>query len=630
MFAAALRMSGPIQAIEREVRSEPILSHDVEASPIDSLRQHQEVLSRYMIGWLVRQEQILETMCKSPRDFVPSEAVVNSIPISPISPDRCDSRGATVAESSSASNQIQQMPLETSVGLSKLPLGQIEVAMSKSCNLSQNESQTPEMTSDAKIPENQAKLKEPAEDAVGNTASYVGDMFTSTDSMARYRDEIEHDNKQHSKHHTGKSCLIHQPMGVVRTPQSEPSAASQSIYQHLRWLSQIERSPAFTWLCTAVISMNTFVLAYTAELGVKSGGKDNSLWAVVAEFSFCVFYTCELILRVVVFRAKFIWSDEWGWNLFDVVVVLSAWPDIILSGSGNQLEGHNLSYLRVLKVVKMLKLLRIIRLLSAFREFRLLMESILGSLKSIIWSAALVITLAFMFSVGFVQAHTTFLSSWQHTSLEDIDSDEAEILEAFGTYWNGLSVSMLSLYMSSTGGTDWEPVAMPLYHAGTVYYFAFLFYIAFFLFVIMNTVTSLFVDSIARAANKDDAQLIQDQLSSKDEFVEKIRALYAEMDTDASGEVTFDTFRKCLSDPRVLAFASCLDIEISDMQQFFNILSANGTRPVDGNTFVVGCIKLRGEARSVDVMDILITQRNALHEQEKFMSFCREKLEKLV
>jgi len=193
---------------------------------------------------------------------------------------------------------------------------------------------------------------------------------------------------------------------------------------------------------------------------------------------------------------------------------------------------------------------------------------------------------------------------------------------AFLAYWSGMTASMSSLYMASTGGCDWEPIAMPLWHAGVSYYIAFLFYVGFFLFVIMNTITSLFVDSLARTADKDDVQMIQDQLSRKEELAKKITAMFQEMAPDESGAVTYQEFHKCLADRRIQAFASNLGLDITDLKQFFSILSQEGTRAVDVETFVVGCIKLRGVARSMDVMDLLINQRSATEGHKHFVRLC--------
>ena len=47
------------------------------------------------------------------------------------------------------------------------------------------------------------------------------------------------------------------------------------------------------------------------------------------------------------------------------------------------------------------------------------------------------------------------------------------------------------------------------------------------------------------------------------------------------------------------------------------------------NAFVVGCIKLRGLAKSMDVMDLLVSARRSADEQKRFAVNCDAKFDEL-
>merc|ERR1712167_419622 len=79
-----------------------------------------------------------------------------------------------------------------------------------------------------------------------------------------------------------------------------------------------------------------------------------------------------------------------------------------------------------------------------------------------------------------------------------------------------------------------------------------------------------------------------------------------------------------------MAFAESLEIEAGDLQQFFTILSANGSRRVDLETFVIGCIKLRGMAKSMDLMDLLLSHRQLSNEQKKLIKVCERNFDNLT
>merc|ERR1719469_1414146 len=69
---------------------------------------------------------------------------------------------------------------------------------------------------------------------------------------------------------------------------------------------------------------------------------------------------------------------------------------------------------------------------------------------------------------------------------------------------------------------------------------------------------------------------------------------------------------------------SSIDIESQDLDQFFCILSSNGERPVDVETFVVGCIKLKGVARAMDMVDCLINIRAVYDVQRELQARFQE------
>merc|ERR1712217_592270 len=77
------------------------------------------------------------------------------------------------------------------------------------------------------------------------------------------------------------------------------------------------------------------------------------------------------------------------------------------------------------------------------------------------------------------------------------------------------------------------------------------------------------------------------------------------------------------------AFAKSLEIDITDAKQFFLILSGNGRRTVDIETFVVGCIKLKGTAKSMDLMDLMYSHKRAATKQAEFNLFCKVRLNRI-
>jgi len=96
------------------------------------------------------------------------------------------------------------------------------------------------------------------------------------------------------------------------------------------------------------------------------------------------------------------------------------------------------------------------------------------------------------------------------------------------------------------------------------------------------------------------------------------------MQKDDNGNVSVEEFRSHMEDERMLAFAARLDVETSDILQFFIALTGHGKSGLDIDMFVLGCIKLRGSAKSVDLMHCLMQQQRINFEGEKFHTYCKK------
>jgi len=192
---------------------------------------------------------------------------------------------------------------------------------------------------------------------------------------------------------------------------------------------------------------------------------------------------------------------------------------------------------------------------------------------------------------------------------------------------------MLVLMQSVTGGVNWASVAEPLKEVGSGYYMLFCFYVIFFLCCVLNTITGLFVETTLQKAARDTQWTIQHELDKKAEYMESLQALFAELDEDHDGIVPVSEFCSRLDDPILVAFASSLGIDMSDAAQFCILYASNGTYSIDLDTFVTGCIRLKGHSLAIDVQHILVKQKACQHDLDDFKHWskaCMTRLERLL
>jgi len=285
-------------------------------------------------------------------------------------------------------------------------------------------------------------------------------------------------------------------------------------------------------------------------------------------------------------------------------------------------EVVNPTSMRLIRLLKMLKLLRMIRLMKMFRELRLMIASILASMKPMVWAMMVIAIIAYIFGIVFLQAVTNYLIDYR----DELPDDEAKALTEF---WGSLGTSMLSLYMSSVGGESWRYVAKPLWNVGMVYYLMFLVYIAFFMFVIVNTLTSLFIETMIENASQDHAMVVHHELAKKAKYVEQLEEIFSNMDADGSGTLGYEEVCECFADPSVMAFATSLGIPSTEMAQFWTLISDAGKADVDIDSFVSGCMKLRGAAKSIDLVTLMQQNSRGHREGNKMIKQLQAQLEEI-
>jgi len=374
-------------------------------------------------------------------------------------------------------------------------------------------------------------------------------------------------------------------------------------------------------VCITVILANAMFMAFVADYTMSHLGSTEPNPIEKVEIAFASFYIVEISLRLVAHGWRFFVNNDCAWNIFDFGLVLLTVYDFALEFITDQGQDASMTFMRLLRVMKMMKMFRMIRILRFFRELRLLMRSIMGSVKSLFWSLAMLFFITYIFGLIFLQASATYATRL------DADPEDTELLIK---HWGSVAKSMTSLYMSTTGGINWIDCAEPLAKTGNVFYFIFLFYIAFFMFVVINTLTALFVEATIENADRDSHNLIQEELAKKKSYIRDIRQLFHNIDSDDSGEISLFEFKDHLNSPWLYAFASALDLEASDIEEFFSLLSGEGCFQVDVDAFVVGCMKMRGAARSMDLLTLIHNQTKANHVMQDQLGILQRQLEQLA
>jgi len=308
------------------------------------------------------------------------------------------------------------------------------------------------------------------------------------------------------------------------------------------------------------------------------------------ELFFTVAFTAELLVRMLV-GSTFWAGSEWQWNLVDFGLVLASLVETVIKASG-----FEMNYFRLLRVLRMLRSTRIFRLVRFFRTLRLMLLSVLNSVLPLLWALAFLILMIFVFSVILVQGVAS------HIRDAPIGDEGVGHMIA---YFDSLPMTLLTLFMAVSGGISWWDAATPLLDISVVYVLVFAFYVSVMVLGVLNIVTGIFVNDAVEMAQMDRDLLSQTEIQRKNGLFGELRALFAELDQDNSGTLTFDEFENCMQQLETQAYLQGLGLDVSNVKGVFALLDVDGSEELEIEEFVMGCMHFKGLAKTVDMATLI-------------------------
>jgi len=399
--------------------------------------------------------------------------------------------------------------------------------------------------------------------------------------------------------------------------QKEPSLL-QTFVEH----------PAFDSFFAILVIINCVFIAFEVQDSIWND-EPTSVFLMITQYTFTTMYTIELALRFAALGCRGVFlGEDWAWILLDLLIVTSALVEMSLNLAARLMSGGNelginlqgFKAFRIIRVTRILKTLRLVRVFRFIMALRTLVTSIIYTLKSLFWAMALLMLIVFVFAVLLVEAVSDY---WGTLDNPHMPPEDAWRIQA---YFASLPHAMLSLFMSISGGVSWEEVIAPLAQISYFWVVIYLFYISFTYFAVLNVVTGVFCQSAIDSAQNDHANVVQSMLANKEAHVEKITELFSRLGANKTGVITYGMFEEGLRTPAVIEYFETLGLDVWDAWSFFKLLDLDAGGSVEIEEFFKGCLRLRGQARGVDLGKLLHDQRWLIKAQGRFQSYVEVKL----
>jgi len=418
----------------------------------------------------------------------------------------------------------------------------------------------------------------------GTTPSPPAMEVCQTDSLFlnAMAEEVEH--AREAEKENAEYLIQHEIKSKARR-ESSHTMGSMSGEAELTPLQNLVTCGRFDMVVISLIVSNGLFIGFQAQYFATTAAVAMPVGVQLLSWGYCLFFFCELMLRMFAFRCEFFYKRSWGWNNADFVIVSLSIFEVMLLNFGGQDGGGQLSLIRLVRVVRIVRIFRIIKMFDFFRELRVLVLAIAGAVKSLMWALCLLCFIMYVVAVII-----TFGAA-----------EAAKDDDLLDKYWSSLLKSMYTLWMSITGGISWIEVVEPLSSLGFGYPLVFNAYIGFVQIAVLNVVTGVFCENAMASAAQDETEVLLEHVKRKAEYVKKLTSIFS----DVGDEISVKDFESKLELKSMRVYFETLDINVDNARTLFRLLDQDGSGLVTIEEFVSGCLHLRGFAKSVDVAEIL-------------------------
>eukprot|EP00434_Breviolum_minutum_P020171 symbB.v1.2.017787.t1/scaffold1394.1/size200789/10 len=347
----------------------------------------------------------------------------------------------------------------------------------------------------------------------------------------------------------------------------------------------------FEWIAAAIMVGNSLLVGIEAEFTLNNLNAEQYWLIRIFDVIFNVCFTVELGLRLAADQKFFVscYNPALHWNILDIVLVLSTFVEEIINIVEANRPEIDVSVLRMLRMVRLLRVARIVRVVRFFNDLRVMVNGIKASSRALLWAVALLLLVTYVFGVTFMQLSAAYLTG---TSGKD---------SMLITYYGTLSRTILTLFMTISGGMLWNEALRPLSEIHWIVDILFLFYIFSTVFCCLNIMTGIFVSK-----KTDETVVRQEWEKERRQWIADAAELFYKMDLDNTGDVTKTKLTTSLYTDRVQTLLRKLGIAADGYtpSELWELLDLGGNGTVMQAEFAHAVRQMMGQGRGIDIYRI--------------------------
>lgn len=445
-------------------------------------------------------------------------------------------------------------------------------------------------------------------------------------SSSNYSREDESDVQRLCKSLCPCLAFLFARCGKKRTRASQMALDYKNPKIHHHWLTQDQRTAISNrcdviagWLIVAncvVIIIQMQWQGYEGQIAMGTVEDDGS-WKNAKESFWLTEHIFNALFILEVVARGFLagpWSLVGKSNILDTTIVLLSSFQLYVLDTLELDMGGNISLFRMLRFIRFVRVLRLVRVMKLFSELRVLVKTVISSFRALLWSMVLLLIIIVMSALLLCELLKEFIR----------DSSADMTLRLWVWNYYGTSTRAIYTLFEVTLAGCWPRYFRPLIENISGWYVLFsVLYITLVVFAIIRIITALFLKETLTIAGNDAEMMVNEQMKKTKAYVGKLQKVFEAVDVAKAGKLTLQEFEMVVSIPKVKTWLQVLDLDFHDAQALFRLLD-DGDGEVTYDEFLQGVMRLKGQARSIDIVGIMRTGDKTLEAMRNVAVFLED------
>ncbi|XP_044285080.1 two pore calcium channel protein 1-like [Varanus komodoensis] len=154
-----------------------------------------------------------------------------------------------------------------------------------------------------------------------------------------------------------------------------------------RFIHRIVQHKGFVWLYDVIILINAVFIALD----------EKNPYISYAEWVFLCLYIVEILLKLYTYEPRSFFGRNQFWNWFDTSIIIAALIATVLNSTLRSVRIYNSQ--QVLDIVFILRVLRLIRIVDSIQRFRVIMNTLINIMPTMLTFGGLALVVYYMFSI---------------------------------------------------------------------------------------------------------------------------------------------------------------------------------------------------------------------------------------